>query len=199
MAYKYEDRIKILEYARENGTIAATQHFHIAISTITKWNKIYKIYSVKPRRTFSSEEKAAILEFAFQHGATCAMRYYNVSVTSIRNWATESGKSTCFGHHIQCGWGTSHKSEAYKIAVLKYAKLYGPCAASRDFNVPRTTLVAWNEVYNIYPVRARRKFTDAEKQEILEYAKNNSWSAATRKYKIAPSLVRIWRIKQSEK
>ena len=199
MAYKYEDRIKILEYVRDVGLIAAVRHFRVSTSTIAKWNQMYNIYSVQTKRTFTDKQKRAILDFAFQHGLTNAMHHYDVSMTLIRNWATEFGKTTRFGHHIQCKYSAGHKSESYKITVLEYAKIHGPCAASRDFNVPRTTLVAWNEVYNIYPVRARRKFTEAEKQEILEYAKNNSWSAATRKYKIAPSLVRIWRIKQSEK
>ena len=56
-------------------------------------------------------------------------------------------------------------SEAYKIATLNSAKLFGIVKASEDFKVPTKTISRWNKEYRIYTVQKMRFFTDEQKKE----------------------------------
>ena len=86
MAYTYAEKCAILEYARDNGTIAAARHFGVSSSTVIRWNRKYQIYETQTMRVFSVEQKIAILEYANAHGLTNAMNHYDIDTATLQKW-----------------------------------------------------------------------------------------------------------------
>lgn len=155
----------ILNWARANGVVSAARRFGVETSTILRWNRKYKIYSPRPQRTFSLEQKIEILNYAQKYSLTHAMQKYNLEIGTMQNWNktlhiyTTSGRKekTIYLKHNPC------TSDAHKMRVLQYAKIYGPSAASREYGVPKSTIHLWNNRYNVYKTRAFHKFTDEKK------------------------------------
>ena len=79
-----------------------------------------------------------------------------------------------------------------KMNILKYARQYGPIAASRHFNVPSCSIIRWNRKYKVYETQKMRTFSVAEKTEILQFAETNGLTAAMHKYNIDMSTMRVW-------
>ena len=86
MAYSYAEKIAILEFARNHGTIAAAEHFGVASSTVVRWNKKYQIYDTLIMRTFSIDQKIEMLQYANEHGLSNAMNHYEVDVATLQSW-----------------------------------------------------------------------------------------------------------------
>ena len=194
MAYTYAEKIAILEFARDNGTIAAAQHFGIASSTVVRWNRKYQIYETQTMRVFSVEQKIAILEYANAHGLTNAMNHYDIDTATLQKW---NEKLHIYNQHGPKRTNTINKlpvrvSETEKIAVLKYAREFGPSAAAREYNIAASTIRLWNNTYRIYETRKHRTFSPEQKREIIDCANTDGIATATRKYNVIGSQIQDW-------
>lgn len=201
MAYSYVEKMTILNWARANGAVSAARRFGVETSTILRWNREYKVYSPRPQRTFSLEQKIEILNYAQKYSLTHAMQKYNLEIGTMQNWNktlhiyTSNGRKekTIYSKH------NPRTSDAHKMRVLQYAKIYGPSAASREYGVPKSTIHLWNNRYNVYKTRAFRKFTDEKKQEIIKFAQRGTLSVAARKYQVSIYQIQEWAKAQKQK
>ena len=78
------------------------------------------------------------------------------------------------------------------MAILQYAKQYGPVHAAKKFNVASSTILRWNHKYKVYTMQTMREFSEHDKTTILKYAQKHGLSAAMRKYNIDMSTMRKW-------
>lgn len=194
MAYSYEEIISILKYARDNGTIAAAQHFGVASSTVVRWNNKYKIYETQVMRTFSVEQKIEMLQYANQHGLTNAMNHYSIDVATLQSW---NKKLHVYKQHGQKRATTTNKlperkSEEFKRLVLECARDNGPSKAARMYNVAASTIRLWNKELNVYPTRAHRTFTPEQRAEIIAYANEHGIATAAHKFNVVGFQIQNW-------
>lgn len=194
MAYTYAEKISILEYARDNGVIAAARHFDMQSSNIIRWNKKYKIYQTQEMRTFTDDQKIEILQYAQKHGLTNAMRQYNVDIATMMVWNRTRKIYTKTGRKKNAEYKqmTPETTIEFKIMVLTYVKDHGASDASRKFNIPHSTLRLWNEQLHIYKPRTLRKFTDAQKAEIVQYADMYGVTRAEKEFNVRSNQIYDW-------
>lgn len=198
MTYTFEEKMKILEYARDMGPIAAARHFGVTSSTIIRWNHKYQIYETQQMRTFSVQEKIDILRYANEHGLTNAMNHYDIDTATLQNW---NKTLKIYNQHGPRHNDTSNKlsvreSPEYKIAVLEYARDNGPSAAARKYNIAPSTIRLWNNQYHIYRPRKHRTFSPEQKQEIINAAQSQGIAHAANKYGVAGFQIQDWIKKQ---
>ena len=195
MAYSHTEKITILNYAKEYGTIAAARQFGVSSCTVVRWNRRYKIYETQEMRSFSLTQKMEILGYAEQHGMTAAKQEYNVDFAVMRQWNKKLKIYNQCGRkqNVQYKNKYEHGSMAYKVAVLRYAKEHGPSAAIRFFDVSMSALQDWNRKLKIYPTRTKRKFSDEQKAEIVSYAEQYGSENAARKYTVSCFQINNWR------
>lgn len=201
MAYSYAEKIAILEYARDHGTIAAARHFGIPSSTVVRWNRKYKIYETQVMRAFSVEQKIEILRYANEHGLTNAMNHYCVDTATLQNW---NKKLKIYQKHGSRHSDTINKlplriSDAEKRAVLEYARDHGPAAAARVFNIAASTIRLWNNEFKVYKTRCHRTFSDEQKSEIIAIAEQFGIPHAAREFGVTGSQISDWITKQNQK
>lgn len=194
MAYSFETIMAILEHAKENGPVAAATMYGVAASTVIRWNKKYNIYETQEMRFFSVAEKIKILEHAQEHGLMATKKEFDVAIATMNNWNKE------FNIYVKGIKDrikkpkTEHKrqSKEFIIEVLNYAKEHGASDAVDKYNVPHSTLNMWNKKYNVYKTRQARVFTDAQKQNIVEYAQTHSPAEAAKVFKVTSYQIKQW-------
>lgn len=201
MAYSYEEKIAILEFARDNGTIAAAEYFGVSSSTVVRWNKKYQIYETLIMRTFSIDQKIEMLQYANEHGLSNAMLHYNVDVATLQAW---NKKLNVYKQRGPKRISTANKldvrgSLADKIRVLEYARDNGPSAASRTYRIATSTIRFWNKELNVYPTRTHRTFPPEQRAKIIAYANQHSIADAAREFKVAGFQIQDWINKQNQK
>lgn len=201
MAYTYAEKIAILEYARDNGTIAAAQHFGIASSTVVRWNRKYQIYETQIMRTFSVEQKIAILQYANTHGLTNAMNHYAIDVATLQKW---NEKLHIYQKNSSRRVGTTNKlpnreTAEYKISVLEYARDFGPSAASREYGVAPSTIRLWNNEYHVYTPRKHRTFSPEQRAAIIAVASKDGIAHAARQFNVTSCQIQDWITKENQK
>ena len=193
-SYTYAEKMVILEYARDYGTIAAARHFGVQSSNIVRWNRKYKIYETQTMRTFSVAQKIEMLQYANEHGLTNAMNHYNVDTATLQNW---NKKLQIYKQNGPRHNNTTNKlpvriSDAEKLTVLEYARDHGPSAASRVYGIATSTIRLWNNEFNVYKPRKHRTFSDKQKSEIIEYADEHGIAAAAHKFNLIGSQIQDW-------
>lgn len=201
MAYSYAEKIAILEFARNRGTIAAAEHFGVSSSTVVRWNKKYQIYETLIMRTFSIDQKIEMLQYANEHGLSNAMNHYDVDVATLQAWNKK------LNVYKRCGtkrFSTTNKlsvrgSLATKMRVLEYARDHGPAAAARVFNIAASTIRFWNQELNVYPTRKYRVFSAELQSEIIAYANQHGIADAARHFKVRVFQIQDWITKQNQK
>lgn len=200
MKYSYAEKMAILEYARDNGTIAAARHFGVASSTIVRWNHKYQIYETQTMRVFSVEQKIAMLQYANEHGLTNAMNHYDIDTATLQKW-NETLKVYKKNNPIHTN--TTNKLFVrvpgdFKIRVLEYARDNGPSAAARTYNIAASTIRLWNKEFNIYPTRTHRAFSSEQRAEIITYANEHSIASAAHEFNVAGFQIQDWINKQKQ-
>lgn len=201
MAYSYAEKIAILEFARNRGTIAAAEHFGVASSTVVRWNKKYQIYDTLIMRTFSIDQKIEMLQYANEHGLSNAMNHYDVDVATLQAW---NKKLNVYKRRGTKRFSTTNKlpvrgSLATKMRVLEYARDNGPSAASRTYNIAISTIRFWNQELNVYPTRKYRAFSAELQSEIIAYANQHGIADAARHFKVRVFQIQDWITKQNQK
>lgn len=201
MAYNIDFIITVLSYARDNGPTKAAKFFGIQYSTIRRWNNKYKVYDVQEMREFSDAEKIEILTYANQHGLTSARREYDLDIYTIYAWNKkfkiyqQTGRKKNATHQKKM----ERYSEEFILAVLNFVKKEGVSKAMRKYDLPDSTIRAWNKKYQVYTPRKARNFSDAQKKLIVKYAHAYSVSDATKKYDVTNDQIKDWAQKFSEK
>ena len=201
MAYDKDSIITILNYARDNGPTKAAKVFGIQYSTIRRWNNKYNVYEVQEMREFSDEKKIEILTYANQYGLISAMREYDLDVSTMRAWNKEfkiyqqTGRKKNATHQKKM----ERYSEEFILEVLNFVKKEGVSKAMRKYDLPDSTIRAWNKKYQVYTPRKARNFSDAQKKLIVKYAQTHSVSNATKKYNVTNDQIKDWSRKFSEK
>ncbi len=201
MAYDIDFIMTVLNYARDNGPTGAAKFFGIQYSTIRRWNDKYKVYDVQEMRKFSDAEKIEILTYANQHGLTSAMREYNLDVSTMRVWNKEfkiyqqTGRKKDATHQKKM----ERYSKEFILTVLNFVKKEGASKAMDKYNIPDSTIRAWNKKYQVYTPRKARKFSDAQKKLIVKYAHAYSVPEAVKKYDVTNDQIKDWTQKFSEK
>lgn len=201
MKYSYAEKMAILEYARDNGTIAAARHFGVASSTVVRWNHKYEVYETQTMRVFSVEQKIEMLQYANEHGLTNAMNHYDIDTATLQKW-NETLK--VYKNNNTRHTNTSNKlpmrvSDTFKIRVLEYARDNGAAAASRAYVIAPSTIQHWNSKFRIYITRTHRTFSRAQKNEIIAYATKHSIADAARCFNVAGYQIQDWINKQPQK
>lgn len=201
MAYDKDSIITILNYARDNGPTKAAKFFGIQYSTIRRWNNKYNVYEVQEMREFSDEKKIEILTYANQYGLISAMREYDLDVSTMRAWNKEfkiyqqTGRKKNATHQKKM----ERYSEEFILEVLNFVKKEGVSKAMRKYDLPDSTIRAWNKKYQVYTPRKARKFSDALKKLIVKYAHAYSVPEAVKKYDVTNDQIKDWTQKFSEK
>ncbi len=194
MAYTLTEKMNILNWARDHGTIDAARKFCVQASTVIRWNRQYKVYQIQKNRTFSINQKVEILEYANQFGMTQAKKKYDVDYYTMRHWnetlkiyVQQGRRKTPKTHEKQ-----PRKTDEFKIMVLKCAKRYGTTFASKKYGVATSTVRMWNDQFHIYTPRKNRFFTQHHKQSIIEYAMQSGIAQAARKFNVSNSQIKTW-------
>lgn len=201
MAYDIDFIITVLSYARDNGSTKAAESFDIQYSTIRRWNNKYKVYDVQEMREFPDAKKVEILTYANQHSLTSAMREYDLDASTMRAWNKkfkiyqQTGRKKNATHQKKM----ERYSEEFILAVLNFVKKEGISKAMRKYDLPDSTIRAWNKKYQVYTPRKARNFSDAQKKLIVKYAQTHSVSNATKKYNVTNDQIKDWSRKFSEK
>lgn len=201
MAYSLAEKISILEYARDNGTIAAANHFGVASSTVVRWNRKYQIYETQTMRNFSVPQKIQILQYANDYGLINAASHYDIDAATLQRWNRELGVYT---QHLSRHNDTVNKlpvrvSESEKIMILEYARDFGPSAAARTYNIAASTIRLWNNALNIYQTRQHRTFSPEQKCEIIAWANDFGIASAARQFSIPGFQIQDWINRQKQK
>lgn len=200
MAYTDEQKIAILNYAKDWGTIAATERFNVASSTIVRWNHKLHVYEAQEMRSFSDQEKQEMLTYAEQNGLSNAAHHYNVALYLLQKW------NRVFKIYNPCGRKENVEYEPmrpdtddeYKLSVLKYARAYGVAAASKQYGVAESTIRLWNGRLQVFKSRVARKFTPDQRAEIIALAEStDDYPAIARQFNITTDLIRRWQAKQN--
>ena len=109
-------------------------------------------------------------------------------------------------------WNDEHKicpiqqmrifTEEQKCEILTYANEHGLTGAKREYNVDISTQLTWNRTRNIYKPTGRRedathtkqykRISDAEKKEILYFARDYGVTKASQKYNTPTSTIQLW-------
>ena len=201
MKYSYAEKMAILEYARDNGTIATARHFGVASSTIVRWNHRYEIYETQTMRVFSVEQKIEMLQYANEHGLTNAMNHYDIDTATLQKWneTLKIYKNNNTRHTNTTNKLPVRVSDEFKIRVLVYARDNGATAASRTYDIAQSTIRHWNNKFRIYITRTHRTFSPAQKNEIIAYASMHSIADAARCFDVAGSQIQDWMNKQNQK
>jgi transposase-like protein len=87
-----EFKIRVLEYARDNGPSAAARTYNIAPSTIRLWNKEFNIYPTRTHRTFPPEQRAKIIAYANMYSIADAAREFKVAGFQIQDWINKQAQ-----------------------------------------------------------------------------------------------------------
>lgn len=195
MAYTLYEKMEILTWAKEHGTIDAARKFGVASSTVVRWNREYHVYEIQEMHLCTEEKKIEILTYANNNGLTNAKNHYHISVYAMQQWNKQLKIYSHTGRKETVGTKTRYSRESvkFKITVLQYAKEHGPIAASRHFDVAESTIAVWNKKYKVYQKRRLRTFSDAQKQEILNYADKNGIPAAAREFDLAGHQIAQWK------
>lgn len=194
MRYTEEFKLRVLEEAKDHGTVVVAKRYGLPSKTVLRWNNLYHVYEKQIMRAFTDDQKREILTYANEYGMTSAMREYNIDVSTLQNWNKKfkiyqpSGRRSNAIHVTDF----KHASTEKKLEVLNFAKIHGRSKAVRKFNVPHSTIHVWNKELHVYPVRRRRDFSLEQKQEILRYAIETSVAEAAAKFNLYSNQIHIW-------
>lgn len=194
MAYTLTEKMNILSWARDHGTIDAARKFCVQPCTIIRWNKQYKVYQFQKIRTFSPEKKKEILEYANKFSLTHACKKYDVDYYTLQQWNrkmkiyVQQGRRNNLEPHEK----QPRKTDEFKIMVLKCAKQHGTTYASKKYGVAASTVRMWNDKFHIYTPRTNRFFTPQNKQSIIEYAMQSGIAEAARKFNVTGWQIQTW-------
>lgn len=139
---------------------------------------------------YSKEKILEILNYAKEHGVMNASKKYKVHNGTIKYWNDEYNIYTPRVRHSF--------SDAEKKKILTQVLTDGVVRTAYKHNLSPVILARWNNEFKIYatgkPVvhDGMRRFTDSEKREILQYAKDKGISRAARKYQVSQSLIQVW-------
>ncbi len=194
MAYTIYEKIEILSWAKDFGTIEAAKKFGIASSTVVRWNRKYKVYETQKMSILPTEKKIEILTFARDNGITNAMHKYDVSLSAMHKWNRTLKIYSNSGRFETQGTKKRYCRETLKLKleVLLYAKEHGPVAASRKYDIAQSTIAHWNKKYKVYQTRQPRTFSDLQKKEILDWAMTNGFASAAHEFAVTSDQIKQW-------
>lgn len=123
-----------------------------------------------------------------------AAQYFGVDTRTMYRWNDEH--KICPINKIRTF------TEDQKCEILSYANKYGLTGAMREFNVDIATQLTWNKTRNIYEPTGRRedathvkqyeRISEAEKKEILCFARDYGVTKASQKYNKPTSTIQLW-------
>lgn len=197
MAYSKEEKLKILEFAKEHGINAAANHYHVSMPSIVAWNNKYHIYPHKSRRTFSEEEKEEILDYARRYSITKASRKYRVAMSSISSW-NEQTQVIPANRVVMPTDGRTRFSIKIKYEILKFARDYGIAEASYKYQINPALIYRWNTIYKMCVIRKYRKNTNITRQDVIKHANQFSISDAAVKFGLTTKIIKKWMSAEKE-
>ena len=77
----------VLEYVKRHGPSSAVRKYNVPLSTISLWNSVYKIYTVRPRRVFSQQFKQKVIDYSHENSIAAAAKQFSIPGFVIKSWA----------------------------------------------------------------------------------------------------------------
>ncbi len=140
---------------------------------------------------YSTTEKLKILNYAKEHGLTKTANDFGVTMASIILW---NKKYNVYSLRKKRVFSCDEK-----VSILKETTKYGLNYVVSQYNIVPATLYKWNRELKVcdslrQPVRQikKRRFTIAERREILTYVKDHSLVDAMRKYNVPSTVIYRW-------
>lgn len=201
MRHTEPEKIAILEYVKIYGVKNAALHFKVGKRTIEKWNQKYHVYNVPKKKTYSIDKKIEILHYAKENTPAQAAELFGVNQSLVSTWNEEykiydsgrwNGKPRA--HMIRTMRTYEEKKE-----IAEYSEEYGIDAAAEKFQIKRQTILYFRRSVIKPRPRNYRRFTDAQKEQILQHASNFGVTNSAYKYDVNPTLIRIWQQRARQK
>ena len=196
MAYTNEEKIRILNFARDNGVVRAAQYFGLSKYSITAWNKQFQVYRQRGRVKYTDAQKLEMLEYARIHGPKKAADKFDVPCPTICTWNAQFKVfPNTQAHYNRTARSAVNYSNEEKVQILKFAQTYGLGVAQKKFNVGRYIMARWNQEYRICTRKDYVKYTEEYKIAALRHAAKFGRKSAIDKYHVTYSLLGKWNAK----
>lgn len=196
-----DEKIQILEFAKQFGVILAAQKFGVGRRTISTWNQMYKIYPTLTPRAYTREQKIEMLMYAAKYGQIATAEKYNIESSLLSAWNDEyniypRGGSMKNKKHTKTL--RPRLSDEQQLAIVGDANKFGIEFATIKYNITRHTVLYYARKWGNSPARPYRKFTNEQRAAVIKYAKRHGITNAGNKYAINATLIRTWIKKQSK-
>lgn len=190
MAYTDEQKIQILNHAKNRGVMDAVRQYGVCDTTIKYWNDKFHIYEPRKKSNMTDEQRIKILKYANGQGVSHAAQTYGVSIPVLMKWDEKLHILT--PDRVRKHSPHTKYTEEEKIKILIHARDKGKTEASNLFKVPMSLIAHWNDKYHIYEPRKKTAFTPGFKSMVVEFAQGSTILKTARHFGISKTNVRAW-------